>query len=315
MKSLFALLLPFQLFATNYNPQSVAQANALQTKFGDSVFFTKGKIYTGELKPKSYTYYSGSVLQGDIYCYQVTNVTMNGFQITGSDYGITLDQSTGCTILNCEILKCGIGIAIQANNNIISNCYIHDLRMVRNDSLPNNDYGANGIVVSSSGNLITNCLFVNCWAKSIDYGYDGGAIEMYGTVNNNIIVNNVAAYNCGFMEFGSSGAGTANNDSISNNLLINNGRTFWVNNSGKFTINVSGLKFYNNTVIDTAKQAYWDVYEVGMSVPTICMDFRNNYFNTILPILKSGNIFTHTNCYPLDKLLTDGNYKLQIGIK
>jgi hypothetical protein len=69
---------------------------------------------------------------------------------------------------------------------VIDSNSIHDNnRMVVNDTSPNNDRGANGVVAYHvlGPMLVTNNQIWGNRATSIDYGYDGGAFEIYGSSN------------------------------------------------------------------------------------------------------------------------------------
>jgi parallel beta-helix repeat protein len=303
-------------------------------KAGDTILFMGGKVYAGKLQPRTGITYNGNgaILTDIVYCYHVSNVVLWQFVITDPtmnpldhgqlakiEDGIVLDGCTNCTVRNCDISLVGVGVDILSDGNKVINCTIHNLRMVVNDNTnPYNDYGANGIVISSNGNTITGCKIYDCYAPSYDYGTDGGAIEFYGTTNNNVVTNDSCINNCGFIEFGSSGTGTSNNDSIANNFLQNNNRIFWVNNSGQFTIKVSGLKFWNNTVVENLAQAWNEKYLIGCatSSTTIIMDLqRNILYYTIPTQLSRGVAFTHSNNFGLDVLTLSTDYKLQIGKK
>ena len=93
-----------------------------------------------------------------------TNVTIIGNTITGNDTGIRINRN-------------GAGVLIQGNN------VVNNTGMVVNDPAPNTDWGAVGIsFLHTTGPLVArgNTIHGNR-APSTDYGYDGGAFEIYGS--------------------------------------------------------------------------------------------------------------------------------------
>ena len=106
-----------------------------------------------------------------------TNVTISGNTITGNDTGVRINRA-------------GAGVLIQGND------VANNTGMVVNDPAPNTDWGASGIsFLHTVGPLVArgNTIHGNR-APSHDYGYDGGAFEIYGasgvTMTDNIIWDN-----------------------------------------------------------------------------------------------------------------------------
>lgn len=166
-------------------------------------------------------------------------------------------SSSNIIIKNCNISLVGIGAYFVGPNNTMQNCTIENMRMVKNtnDGPPpgnDDDYGANPLVISSSGNKILNNKFIGCWANSYDYVYDGGGIDFYGDgASNNYVAYNLITDCNGALELGSGNAGTMTNNVIAYNLMINNGSTIYVSNSGTYNVNVTGLSFLNNIILET----------------------------------------------------------------
>ena len=118
-----------------------------------------------------------------------------------------------------------------------------------------NDYGANPMVIGSSNNNISNNKFEECWAISYDYGYDGGAVEFFGTtMNNNKIMYNTAVNCNGFIEIGSNSNGIAQDNIIAYNKIINCGIIGAYQNGSRFTVTINNIQYYNNTVVETEKK-------------------------------------------------------------
>lgn len=256
---------------------------------GDTVFFKRNQVYSGRLNiaksgtinaPIVYTNYGSgdlpefnNTISDIIYIYNKQYIIIDGIKIidrsiSESDhtvqakisYAITLDNSPYCTIRNCDISRVGVGIAVQAgsNNTTISNNYMHNMRMVRNTPTsvnPDDDYGANPMVIGSSNNNILGNKFEDCWALSYDYGYDGGAVEFFGSsMNNNKVMYNTAINCNGFLEIGSHVNGIAENNIIAYNKIINCGIIGVYQNGSTFSVTVRNLQYYNNTVVETKKQ-------------------------------------------------------------
>lgn len=316
---------------------SALNANASLLLPGDSVFFKKGQTYSGRLSinksgtatsPIVYTNYGTGELpefnnsvSDIIYIYNKQYIIIDGIKIIDRSisetdhtvqakisYAITLDNSPYCTISNCDISRVGVGIAVQAgsNNTTIVNNYMHNMRMVRNTPTsvnPDDDYGANPMVIGSSNNSINNNRFEDCWALSYDYGYDGGAVEFFGaSMNNNKVMYNTAINCNGFLEIGSHVNGTADNNIIAYNKIINCGIIGVYQNGSTFTVSIKNLQYYNNTIIETKKQfaqptvLFW---MAGTGTPGMVI-VKNNIFwlasgvNVVNSKFGNGQM-THTN--------------------
>jgi parallel beta-helix repeat protein len=274
-----------------YPWKTIAQVNSGTTLLnpGDSVFFKRGQSYSGRLTisrsgsataPIVYTNYGtgnlpefNNAITDIINIYNKQYIVINGIKIIDNSisttdhtvqakisYAINIENSPNCTISNCDISLVGVGIAVLAgsDNTTITGNYMHNMRMVRNTPTsvnPDDDYGANPMVIGSSNNTISNNRFEECWALSYDYGYDGGAVELFGgTMNNNKVMNNTAINCNGFMEIGSSSNGTAQNNIVAYNKIINCGIIGVYQNGSTFSVTVNNLQYYNNTVVETVKQ-------------------------------------------------------------
>lgn len=253
---------------------------------GDTVLFKRGQTYVGKLNiaksgtatnPIVYTNYGTgdlpeftNTVSGVITFYSKQYVIIDGIKITDRTisptdhtiqakigYAIIIDNSPNCTIKNSDISLVGVAIEITggSNNTLVSGNYFHNLRMVRNTVGGDDDYGANPMVVGSSNNMISNNRFEECWGTSYDYGYDGGAVEFFGTtMNDNKIMYNTAINCNGFIEIGSSTNGSASNNIIAYNKVINCGILGVYQNGATFSVTVNNLQYYNNTVVETVKQ-------------------------------------------------------------
>ncbi len=271
--------------------KTIAQVNSGTTLLnpGDSVLFKRGQSFSGRLSiPRSgsaaapivYSNYgSGNLPEFNnaitdiIYISNKQYVVIDGIKIIDNSisttdhtvqakisYAIVIENAPNCSIKNCDISLVGVGIAVMAgsDNTTITGNFMHNMRMVRNTPTsvnPDDDYGANPMVIGSSNNNISNNRFEECWALSYDYGYDGGAVELFGgTMNNNKVMNNTAINCNGFMEIGSSSNGIAQNNIVAYNKIINCGIIGVYQNGSTFSVTVNNLQYYNNTVVETVKQ-------------------------------------------------------------
>jgi hypothetical protein len=256
---------------------------------GDTVFFKKNELFIGTLRiirggnlahPIVYTNYGLGALpefsnhtSDVINLYNVQHVIIDGIKIIDHlisktdhsitakiSYAINVDKSTYCTIRNCDISLVGIGIAITEGSDFttIKGNHIYNLRMVRNTPVAvnsNDDYGANPVVIGSSNNKVFNNYFEGCWANSYDYGYDGGAIELFGNeMNENEFMYNTALNCNGFLEVGSNESGQAKNNVVAYNKIINCGIIGYYHSTSSYKVNIQDLQYYNNTVVETIQQ-------------------------------------------------------------
>lgn len=258
---------------------------------------------------------------------QANYIVIDGFELTDAtmpeyDHTITANVGYGVyiyagspgngshnTIKNLAISRVGSGISIDGgSDNTITQCTIKNLRMIVNTSwIMDDDYGATAVVLSGSDNTISHNRIQDCYATSADYQYDGGGIEMYGSISNNKILYNTAINNQGWMEFGSGVGGSALNNLVGYNLLINNGTLCWINAGNGFNVSVGNLQFINNTVVETQTSRTPSVTNLlGISaLPSISnvVTMKNNIFwittgmNITDPILQwfNGAQMIHQN--------------------
>lgn len=292
--------------------KTIFQVNQISQllKPGDTVFFRRGDLFNGTLTiVSSGTSENPIVLTGygdgakPSFTNSTTNVivirnqqyvVIDGLKIIDStmdpnkhsltakiSYGIVIDASPNCQIKNCDITLVGIGISLNngSNRTTIAGNYIYNMRMVRNTIGGDDDFGANAIVIASSQNIITKNRFEDCWGNSYDYSFDGGAIEFFGQqMNENKITNNTAINCSGFIEAGSNTQGTAINNVIAYNKIINNGYTGVFHNSAAFKVNISNMKYFNNVIVETKvqfaypKKMFWMSDTAVMNV----VEFKNN---------------------------------------
>ena len=260
----------------------------------------------------------GGVIKHLFYVYRRSYIKIQDFRIIDiklmSDKGrenisniqraITLEGSFHCEIRNCNISLVGTGIFLSnGGDHIIERNAISNLRMIINSNdgnLPgkNDDYGANCITLCSSNNKIKNNHFIGAWAKSYDYVFDGGAIELYDLgegVNKNIITANYI-FDCnGVMEV----QGKCDDNYFDNNICKNNGAIVYCHNS------IKGWRFQNNMFEESQFPRVSENYLFSASRNTLSELFlNNNTFNISIKVVLvdtvSFNLFQHhRNSYKL----------------
>jgi hypothetical protein len=112
--------------------------------------------------------------------------------------------------------------------------------------------GANALtIIHGNDNEISNNYIAGAWSASLDYGWNGGACEIFNSCHRNKLMYNTF-YDCGgISEFGAYESNASANDNlIAYNKIINCGGLTWCNISGNFAIQVSNLQYYNNVIIE-----------------------------------------------------------------
>jgi nitrous oxidase accessory protein NosD len=137
---------------------------------------------------------SGSYAAGIRISDGSSDVTITSSHIRANQsFGIQLEASRSVTILNNEIAGNEVGLRLYAEDDPegiddvrIEGNVIHDNdRLVVSDPEPDNDFGANAIILHKTVGsvLIRRNEFYANRGTSHDYGTDGGAIEIWGASN------------------------------------------------------------------------------------------------------------------------------------
>ncbi len=130
-------------------------------------------------------------------------------------YGIAIVDSRSVSVTRNEIKRNAEGVFVQRDGRgvrISANRIHHQDRMVVATVGGHDDHGGVGVaLVKTTGNVVVerNRVWANR-AASPDWGYDGGAFEIYGA-SNALIARNVVWNNRVVIETGSDGAACANN--------------------------------------------------------------------------------------------------------
>lgn len=167
-------------------------------------------------------------------------------------FGIQEEATSNyCIVKNVDISLLGMGIAIVGDNNTVTNSSLTNFKdLVNSDNGGSDDYGANAFTLTGNNNNIINNYIAGCWAYSSDYGWNGGACEMYNTCNGNKIMYNTIVDCEGISEYGGVGGTTAANNLIAYNKIINCGTLTWVNTTGTFAMQASNIQYFNNVIVE-----------------------------------------------------------------
>lgn len=184
-----------------------------------------------------------------ITLYKAKYIVVDGLALTAAAYaGINLVTSDNVIIRNNEMFDVGIGANVGGQNNVVTDNYFHDLKMVKNGSA--GSFGAVGVTILGPNNEVAYNTCRRCIAPDAVYGYNGGLVELYGPVDNSYIHHNFAQDSEGFLE---GGVGTANNVRIIYNVSYNNnGHFMCLHYAGAYGYTGStSFLVANNTVVQT----------------------------------------------------------------
>jgi len=277
--------------------RSLARVNAATLRPGDVVGFKRGETFPGTLIVRQsgtasapiqlVAYGTGAMPVLDAgaseWAIQVAAgigyVVIDGLVVRNAgNIGILLaDGAHHNVVRNCEITNVGTGISSAGAYNVITRNNIHDLHMVRNDATPDNDFGAMAVNLSFASNVeVSHNRMVNCRAPSIDYGHDGGAVELWRS-SSDVSIHHNYVQNCdGFLEAGGEAGDSVSRITVAYNVVVDMYSNFsCIHLGGGFAIGASDLRFENNTVVGAADS---DAYMIWFDVnPTAGMaSFRNN---------------------------------------
>jgi len=292
--------------------QSLNKVNSASFSAGTTINFKRGGVWQGQLNIKS-TGTSSSPVTYQAYgtgnAPQIKNPGVSygkAIDVTG-DYNVIKDflltdaheagvkMEPGAdhnTVTNLEVTASGTGVYARSQYNLITKNYVHDTKMIVNDTSPSNDYGAVCFWLEGANNEISYNRGINCMAQSYDFGYDGGFVEIYNQGDNAYIHHNYSENTAGYFELGAGGSGSAQNVRVAYNV-INNSNGGVCFNQGSYFIPVTNFRFENNTYVGSSNDGI--AYRVLFCTNDYsAVTMRNNVFYSNIQIANNGN-FTHTN--------------------
>jgi hypothetical protein len=204
-------------------------------------------------------------------------------------------------------------VSVHGRNNKILSNYIHDLTMVHNTQGGNDDYGAVGIWLFNSNNEVAYNSLINCRAPSYDYGEDGGAIEFFKDVSNSYVHHNYSYNANGFMEIG---GGSAIDNIVAYNLIVNSGKVMGFHLAGKFASQVKNFRFENNTVVNTSSEEnsaainfWWGAPDPEMLIMRNNIFYLKNFNSLVFSGGDSSNFIHEHNIF----FMPNGNPGIKYG--
>jgi len=192
-----------------------------------------------------------------------TGIRLGNFGSTSAS-----DKMNGNTIKNCDFNNIGLGIVILGDNNLVDSCTFVNLKNVVNTIGSNEDYGANGITLAGSNNSFLHGYYESNWCESYDFGFSGGANEMFGACVDNLFAYNTYVDCGGIAEYGSQGTGdTSRRNKILYNKIINCGSLTYINFSSTFVCVALNNLYYNNVFVENSDSRFSGV-NAGAGITT-----------------------------------------------
>ena len=162
------------------------------------------------------------------------------------------DTAAHVTITHCDIHHVGAGATVYGAYARITQNHLHDGVMIHNTPGGDDDYGANGVVVSASNVEISYNVAERLIAPCMDFGVDGGFVELYGAVSDLSVHHNTVSDSDGFCEGGSSNNAAISRLTFAYNLSVDDRSFFVFHNGGDhFAAVFSNVVASNNTIVET----------------------------------------------------------------
>ena len=125
-----------------------------------------------------------------------TDLDVTNNKVTPANLGVPLylgsNGDATCnhwTIQNVDISLCGMGIVLVGSFNTVKNCNLTNFKNLKSTPStvsPYEDYGANPFtLIDGNDNEIKNNYVSGGWAESLDFGFNGGFCEMFGSSSRN----------------------------------------------------------------------------------------------------------------------------------
>ena len=185
-------------------------------------------------------------------------VVIENLKVINTGYcGFEISKNTSNNIIRkCEVENCGMGILCYGSNCLFTENYIHNLKMIVDNEIPDTqsgggDFGCVSFWLYGPDNEISYNRCIDNIGHSYDYITDGGFIEFYEKCDGTYAHHNWVENGNGIAE-GSNGTGK--NVTISYNVFIENGGFFALHTN---SFAVDSFKFENNTCI-TKKGTLWN---------------------------------------------------------
>lgn len=234
---------------------------------------------------------TGNVLTKSQSVLQLTGSyqTVTGVHISHAPgAGITL-RGARTTVKDVEIDDVGIGVRIVGAFGSVQGANVHDLHMVVNTPGGYDDYGAVGFDIEATDAEIANSRCTNCRAPSLDFGYDGGFVEIWNYGDRLSVHDNIGQNTTGILEVGGDAAyASARNVTLFRNNFQSTHGGFWIHGNNQFGIPVTNLLIFGNTISNTSTS---DPTVLGGNLSN--MSFHSNTVTTPGQVSWSGAPISH----------------------
>lgn len=160
-------------------------------------------------------------------------------------------KTNHCKAQNLYISGCGNGIIIVGHHDSVINCTIVNMGNVL--ATGGGSFGSNNLTITGNHHYIVGNYLADGWGYSDSFSpyFNGGAFEMYNTVDSCFIGYNTIVDCSGLVEWGASPGGkVCELDTFAYNKIINVGDVSYINVTGGFNIEPNQLCFFNNDVVE-----------------------------------------------------------------
>lgn len=220
-----------------------------------------------------------------------------GVHVTGAPGpGVSVAGVYGA-VTDTEIDNVGTGVRFAARFGVAERVDVHDLRMVVNTPGGDDDYGAVGFDVRAADVRIGHSRCTNCRAASLDYGHDGGFVEVWNYGDRLSVHDSVGENTNGVLEIGGDAPDASARDvTLRSNRFGSAHGGVWVHVGDRFAIPVANLLLTANIL---ASDSPADPEVLGGDLRQVHL--RGNVVATLTRVSTSGAPASHRcNSYRVD---------------
>lgn len=296
--------------------RTVAAAAALPLRPGDSVLFARGCTWQGPvvfrgsgkaaapLVLAAYGTGADPVLRGAASEAEQSALQLAGDYLVVRNLRVTRAAGTGIavtgkhvTISDVEVDHVGIGVLVRGAAARVNRVRAHDLHMIVNTPGGDDDYGATGFNVQAADATIGWSSCIRCRAPSLDYGHDGGFVEIWNHGDRLLVHDSTGEETDGILEIGGDAtAASARGVTIRDNTFRKAHGGVVVHTGNRFAITVSDLAVSGNTITNTM-----DTDPPVLSGDVRSLRFEGNTVSTPAMVSASGAPLRHRcNRYTVD---------------
>lgn len=288
---------------------SLAPLRSLELRPGDSILLARGSTWTDSIlrwesgtaqaplvlaaygdpalpRPRLRTPSRAGILLWRARHWIVRDLAVEGATQACVEVSDTLSGQVRLT--GMELSDCGFGVSVAGTGILVDSNHVHDLRMVvatageAGTREADDDYGAVGVVLDGARDCrVTGNVFERCRAPSPDYGVDGGAVEVWGSVRRCEIDHNRGLDTDGWIEMGGRSGDTAADISVHHNIALESGHfaVFHTGTGSYFHLALRNIRLEHNTAVTRTRRA-WTLlaFPGGASASPPAVLLRGNVF-------------------------------------